>query len=93
MTAAMTPDKAKPDALDRRQAVALLVHSARPDAPALGAAVLWLVLAAGLEALGPLLGKIFIDRHLLPRQTDLGAIAGLIDGALLAGWVANGLRY
>ena len=89
----MTPDKAQPDAHDRRQAVALLVHSARPDAPVLRGAVGWLVLAAALEALGPLLGKIFIDRHLLPRDANLGAMAGLLGGALLAGWIANGLRY
>lgn len=89
----MTPDKATPDARDRREAVALLVHSARPDTPVLRGAVLWLVLAAALEALGPLLGKIFIDRHLLPRNADLGAIAGLLGGALVAGWIANALRY
>ena len=89
----MTPDKAQPDAHDRRQAVALLVHSARPDAPVLRGAVGWLVLAAALEALGPLLGKTFIDRHLLPRDANLGAIAGLLGGALVAGWIANALRY
>ncbi|MBC7726522.1 MAG: ATP-binding cassette domain-containing protein, partial [Microbacteriaceae bacterium] len=89
----MTPEKSKPDLHDRRQAVALLVHSARPDAPVLRGAVGWLVLAAALEALGPLLGKTFIDRHLLPRDANLGAIAGLLGGALLAGWIANGLRY
>ena len=89
----MTPDKAQPDARDRREAVALLVHSARPDAPVLRGAVGWLVLAAALEALGPLLGKTFIDRHLLPRDANLGAIAGLLGGALVAGWIANALRY
>lgn len=86
-------DKARPDAAERRDALALLVRSARPDAPVLGGAMLWLVLAAGLEALGPLLGKVFIDRHLLPRHADLGAIAGLLGGALAAGWVANAIRY
>jgi ATP-binding cassette subfamily B multidrug efflux pump len=89
----MTPEKAQPDAHDRRQAVALLVHSARPDTPVLRGAVGWLVLAAALEALGPLLGKTFIDRHLLPRDANLAAIAGLLGGALIAGWIANGLRY
>ena len=89
----MTPDKATPDARDRREAVALLVHSARPDTPVLRGAVVWLVLAAALEALGPLLGKTFIDRHLLPRDGNLVAIAGLLGGALVAGWIANALRY
>jgi len=93
MTAPITPDKTKPDAHERRAAISLLVHSARPDVRVLRGAVLWLVLAAGLEALGPLLGKAFIDRHLLPRDANLGAIAGLLGGALLAGWVANALRY
>ena len=93
MTAPITPDKTKPDAHERRAAIGLLVHSARPDVRVLRGAVLWLVLAAGLEALGPLLGKAFIDRHLLPRDANLGAIAGLLGGALLAGWVANALRY
>ena len=86
-------DKAKPDTRERRAALALLVHSAAPDAPLLRGAVLWLVLAAMLEALGPLLGKAFIDKHLLPRHADLGAIAGLLGGALLAGWLASALRW
>ena len=81
------------DPLQRRAALGLLVRSAAPDAPLLRGAVLWLVLAAALEALGPLLGKAFIDRHLLPRHADLGAIAGLLGGALAAGWLASGLRY
>lgn len=55
--------------------------------------MLWLVLAAALEALGPVLGKAFIDQYLLPRHADLGAIAGLLGGALLAGWVASLLRF
>ncbi len=85
--------KARADATDRRAAFALLAHSAAPDVAMLRAAALWLVLAAALEALGPVLGKAFIDAYLLPRQADLPAIAGLLGGALLAGWLANGLRY
>ena len=86
-------DKAQPDPQQRRAALGLLVRSAAPDAPLLRGAVLWLVLAAALEALGPVLGKAFIDRHLLPRHADLGAIAGLLGGALAAGWLASALRY
>lgn len=88
-----TEAKARADASERRAAFALLVRSAAPDRAALRTATLWLVLAAALEALGPLLGKTFIDRYLLPRHADLAAIAGLLGGALLAGWAANGLRY
>ena len=86
-------NKAQPAPQQRRAALGLLVHCAAPDAPLLRGAVLWLVLAAALEALGPLLGKAFIDRHLLPRQADLGAIAGLLGGGLAAGWLASALRY
>ena len=86
-------DQAKPDPQQRSAALGLLAHSAAPDAPLLRGAILWLVLAAMLEALGPLLGKAFIDTHLLPRHADLGAIASLLGGALLAGWLASALRW
>ena len=61
MSAANTPDPsqadpAQPDPQQRRAALRLLVHSAAPDAALLRGAVLWLVLAAALEALGPVLG-------------------------------------
>ena len=78
---------------ERRAALALLVRSAAPDLATLRVSALWLVLAAALEALGPVLGKIFIDRYLLPRDANLGAMAGLLGGALIAGWLANALRY
>jgi ATP-binding cassette subfamily B multidrug efflux pump len=89
----MSADPTQPDPHERRAALALLVRSAAPEAPLLRASVLWLVLAAALEALGPVLGKAFIDQFLLPRHADLGAIAGLLGGALLAGWVASLLRF
>jgi ATP-binding cassette subfamily B protein/ATP-binding cassette subfamily C protein/ATP-binding cassette subfamily B multidrug efflux pump len=92
-TAPTTPEKARANARERRAALALLLRATRPDAAALRGAVLWLVLAAALEASGPVLGKLFIDRHLLPRQADGLAIAGLLGGALLAGWAAAWLRY
>ena len=40
----------------------------------------WLLLAAGLEALGPLIGKFLIDNYLLPRNAQLPEIAGLLAG-------------
>jgi ATP-binding cassette, subfamily B, multidrug efflux pump len=78
---------------ERHAAVALLARAAAPDRRVLWAAFGWLLLAAGLEALGPVLGKAFIDRYLLPRVADLPAIAGLLGGALVAGWLASALRY
>ncbi|MFA9217720.1 MAG: ABC transporter ATP-binding protein [Sphingomonadaceae bacterium] len=75
------------------QAIALLRRAARPDQHHLGWAILWLLLAALLEVLGPIMGKALIDQHLLPRQLDWPRMALLLGGVLLTGWVASGLRY
>jgi ATP-binding cassette subfamily B protein/ATP-binding cassette subfamily C protein/ATP-binding cassette subfamily B multidrug efflux pump len=76
-----------------RDAAALLLKSAAPERRHLLWGLAWLMVAAGLEALGPLLGKTFIDRYLLPHHADALAIAGLLAGALVAGWVASALRF
>jgi len=76
-----------------RRAAALLWRAARPEARHLWVGLVWLALAAGLDALGPVLGKAFIDRYLLPRDPAIGAMAGLLIGALLAGWIASWVRY
>lgn len=76
-----------------RQAFALLHRAARPDQHHLGWAVLWLMLAALLEVLGPIMGKALIDEHLLPRHLDWPRMAALLAGLLLTGWLASGLRY
>ncbi|MDE2402365.1 MAG: ATP-binding cassette domain-containing protein [Burkholderiales bacterium] len=78
---------------ERGQALQLLRHAARPEAHHLRWGLLWLMLAAGLEALGPILGKAFIDRHLMPRQGPWLEIAGLLGGALVTAWLASWVRY
>ena len=75
------------------RAAGLLRRAAHPDRGHLGWAVFWLVIAAGLEVLGPILGKALIDRHLLPRHLDWPAMAALLAGMLVSGWIASGLRY
>lgn len=75
------------------QAVALLKRAAAPEHRHLWRGTLWLVLAAALEALGPLLGKHLIDQHLLPRNLDLPAMALLLGGILAVGVAASVLRY
>ncbi|MFN5048921.1 ABC transporter ATP-binding protein [Roseateles sp.] len=87
------PENEKPDQEKPWRAVGLLLESARGERPQLLRGVLWLVLAAGLEALGPIIGKYFIDHYLLPRQLDLGAMGGLLLALLLSGWVASWIRY
>lgn len=74
-------------------AAALLLRAAAPERHHVLRAAAWLLLTAGLEALGPLIGKWLIDRYLLPRDAQLGAIAGLLLGALVAGFAASWLRY
>jgi ATP-binding cassette subfamily B protein/ATP-binding cassette subfamily C protein/ATP-binding cassette subfamily B multidrug efflux pump len=76
-----------------RQAFSLLRRAALPDQHHLGWAVMWLMLAALLEVLGPIMGKALIDEHLLPRHLDWPRMAGLLAGVLLTGWIASGLRY
>ena len=87
----------KPDETSPRrqtwQAFSLLRRAALPDQHHLGWAVMWLVLAALLEVLGPIMGKALIDEHLLPHHLDWPRMAGLLAGMLLTGWIASGLRY
>jgi ATP-binding cassette subfamily B multidrug efflux pump len=75
------------------QALALLRRAAHPDRRHLGWAVFWLLLAAGLEVIGPILGKALIDEHLLPHHLDWPRMGALLGGMLVSGWIASGLRY
>jgi ATP-binding cassette subfamily B multidrug efflux pump len=74
-------------------AAALLLRAAAPERRHLLVGIAWLVVAAGLEALGPLIGKYLIDEFLLPRHANIPAIAGLLAGALVAGMASSWLRY
>ena len=78
---------------DRRQAFALLWRAARPDRKQLALASLLLLAAGGLEALGPIFGKLFIDEYLLPRQFEWWPVALLVGGIVVCGSAASGLRY
>jgi ATP-binding cassette subfamily B protein/ATP-binding cassette subfamily C protein/ATP-binding cassette subfamily B multidrug efflux pump len=75
------------------QAASLLRRAAWPDRRHLMLATLWLMLSAGLEVIGPILGKALIDDHLLPRHADWPRMALLLGGALVSGWAASWLRY
>ena len=76
-----------------RQAAGLLRRAAHPDRGHLAWATLWLVIAAALEVLGPLLGKKLIDDHLLPHHLDWPRMAWLLAGVLVTGWAASWLRF
>jgi ATP-binding cassette subfamily B protein/ATP-binding cassette subfamily C protein/ATP-binding cassette subfamily B multidrug efflux pump len=87
----MKPEKSTTGQM--RQAIALLRRAALPDQHHLGWAVLWLMAAALLEVMGPIMGKALIDEHLLPHHLDWPRMAGLLAGLVLTGWIASGLRY
>ncbi|MDQ3188737.1 MAG: ABC transporter transmembrane domain-containing protein [Pseudomonadota bacterium] len=78
---------------ERRQAFALLWRAARPDRRQLLLASALLLLAGGLEALGPIFGKWFIDDYLLPRRLDWLPVAWLVTGIVISGCIASALRY
>lgn len=76
-----------------RRALALLAHAALPERHHVGWGLAWLIVAALLEALGPLLGKHFIDKYLLARQYQPLSMAMLLGGILLTGCLASLIRY
>ena len=78
---------------ESRQALDLLMRSAEPDRRHLLIGLVFLLLAAGLDVLGPLFGKALIDQHLLQRHLDWPRMAALLAGILITGWVASILRY
>ena len=82
-----------PEAVGLKSAVALLRRCAAPERRHLWVGTVWLVVAAALESLGPLLGKHLIDHYLLPKRLDVPGMALLIGGVVLAGVLASGVRY
>jgi ATP-binding cassette subfamily B multidrug efflux pump len=76
-----------------KRALGLLRRASAPDMRHLYWAILWLATAAGMEVIGPLLGKRLIDEHLLPRHLDWTSMSLLLGGLLVTGWIATGLRY
>jgi ATP-binding cassette subfamily B multidrug efflux pump len=82
----------KPAAPRLRQAAGCCAAPPGRTAPP-GLGHLWLILAAGLEVIGPILGKKLIDEHLLPRHARLDPHGLLLGGVLLTGWAASWLRY
>ena len=74
-------------------ATRLLRRAAAPEKRHLVVATLWLILAAGFEVLGPLLGKALIDDHLLPRHLDWTQMTLLLGGLVLTGWISSWVRY
>ena len=78
---------------EAKRAAALLRRAAWPDVRHLKWATFWLVLAAALEVVGPILGKALIDDHLVPRHADWTRMALLLGGVLITGWLSTWLRY
>ncbi|MBK1684485.1 ABC transporter ATP-binding protein [Rhodoferax fermentans] len=85
--------EATPQPRNTRQAIALLLHAARSEKHHVWKGGFWLIVAALLEAAGPLLGKYFIDHTLIPRRFDPMEVGLLLGGILLAGAIACAIRY
>jgi ATP-binding cassette subfamily B multidrug efflux pump len=83
----------KPVASEKKLAVQLLLQAAKPEKRHVLLGIFFLFLASGLEAIGPILGKAFIDHYLLPRNNDMWMMAGLLLTFVLTGWLATWLRY
>lgn len=77
-----------------RDAAGLLLRMAWPDRGSVLMGTFWLLIAALLEAAGPLLGKHYIDHYLLPgRFTDVAGMAWLLGALLFTGVAASLVRY
>jgi len=87
------PDLRPAHAVERRQAFSLLWRAARPDRTQLERASIWMLGAGLLEALGPLLGKILIDDHLLAHSRNWNAVGWLLAGIVATGATACLIRY
>lgn len=61
-----------------RRAMALLLHAGAPERRHLLLGTAWLLVAAALEAVGPLLGKYYIDQYLLPGVWTCTTWAGCL---------------
>lgn len=78
---------------EKKLAMQLLMQAGQPERRHVILGVVFLFFASLLEAVGPLLGKAFIDHYLLPRQNDVWMMAGLLIAFVLTGWWATWLRY
>ena len=87
------PLKDKKSISEQRLAVQLLTDTAWADRHHVWVGIALLALAAGLEAIGPLLGKAYIDNYLLPRQADFSWIFLLLSANLLTGCLATWMLY
>jgi len=77
----------------QRRAIRLLAEAAAPERRIMAGALAGLALAALLEAMGPVLAKFFIDRHLVPRSGEFVTMGAMLAGVLLAGSLASTLRF
>jgi ATP-binding cassette, subfamily B, multidrug efflux pump len=86
-------DSATAPPANTRRAIALLVRAAAPEHRHVVMGTVWLVIAALLEAAGPLLGKYFIDEYLLPQRLVLWDMGVLLLAIWVTGCGGSVIRY
>ena len=74
-------------------AVGLLMQAASGERAQLWRGLVWLILASGLEAMVPIVGKRYIDSYLLTKNFDVMAMGGLVVAGLLCTWASGWIRY
>jgi ATP-binding cassette subfamily B multidrug efflux pump len=92
-TPPMPPMPSKAEKTQTWQAINLLRSAAAPEKRHLRHALLWLIVAAALEAMIPILGKTLIDDHLLTHRLDWQRIITILVCSLLLGTIASIVRY
>ena len=89
----MTQPEPKQEQEKPSAAIGLLLEAAEGEQAQLWGGLAWLILAALLEVLVPIIGKRYIDTYLLPRNFDVSAMAMLIAAGLFATWASCWIRY
>lgn len=79
--------------VERKQAIELLKSIASGQKSRILTGLLLLAVACGLEVLGPLFGKTYIDSYLVPHRADFKMIAIILAASFISGCVASLLRY
>ncbi|CAG9296775.1 ABC transporter ATP-binding protein [Celerinatantimonas diazotrophica] len=81
------------ESVDSSGSFRLLMSYVFADRPLFIKALLLVVIATGLDVLGPILGKVFIDRFIMPDDYPLWPIVGIISAFIITTVLGTFLQY